>query len=480
MNKICLTIFFFAASVIKIFSQTFPVTEIINNGERDKRINIVFLGDGYTINELNNFNEDVQGVVTELFKAEPYNTYKNYFNVYSIEVPSEESGSTHPGDASDEPTGLQTFSNNTYFGSTYDYGGIHRLLAITKYPTANSVLATNFPDWDIVFIIVNHEYYGGSGGSFATTSTNGSSFEVAIHELGHSFARLADEYDYGPQNGYESPNSTAATEFENIKWNKWILPETPLPTPETQDYANAVGLFEGAVYSETGWYRPKLNCKMNSLFVPFCEVCSEQTVLSIYNYLNTIDEHQPAEPTQNISPQTSKEFSVETVDPLAKNISVQWFWDNKLVAENIKSYTVDAAAETAGSHKLKVIAKDNTELVRNDPNNLLTSEFEWTVNIESTTSTDDDIPEYNYSLKQNFPNPFNPSTNIKYSLAKAGNVTLKVYDIFGREVTTLIDTHKSAGNYEINFNASGLASGVYFYVLNSRGFRDVRKLMLLK
>ena len=85
-----------------------------------------------------------------------------------------------------------------------------------------------------------------------------------------------------------------------------------------------------------------------------------------------------------------------------------------------------------------------------------------------------------FSLEQNYPNPFNPTTKIKYSLPKAGFTTLKVYDITGREVATLLNEYKTAGGYEIQFNATNLASGVYFYRLNTGQFSAVKKLLLLK
>ena len=85
-----------------------------------------------------------------------------------------------------------------------------------------------------------------------------------------------------------------------------------------------------------------------------------------------------------------------------------------------------------------------------------------------------------FSLEQNYPNPFNPTTKIKYSLPKAAFTTLKVYDITGREVATLLNEYKTAGTYEIQFNASNLASGVYFYRLNTGQFSAVKKLLLLK
>lgn len=86
----------------------------------------------------------------------------------------------------------------------------------------------------------------------------------------------------------------------------------------------------------------------------------------------------------------------------------------------------------------------------------------------------------NYQLDQNYPNPFNPSTNIRYTLAKPSKVTLKVYDILGREVQTLVNQEQTAGQYTVTFYAHNLASGVYFYRLQAGSFTEIKKLMLLK
>jgi hypothetical protein len=85
-----------------------------------------------------------------------------------------------------------------------------------------------------------------------------------------------------------------------------------------------------------------------------------------------------------------------------------------------------------------------------------------------------------YTLYQNYPNPFNPSTKIKFALPEAGKVVLKIYDMTGAEVAELVNTDYEAGYYEIELNASNLASGVYLYRLQSNGFSQVKKLMLLK
>lgn len=99
-----------------------------------------------------------------------------------------------------------------------------------------------------------------------------------------------------------------------------------------------------------------------------------------------------------------------------------------------------------------------------------------TVGVQQLSS---EIPA-KYDLSQNYPNPFNPATNIKFALPKSGFVTLKVYDIVGREVATLVNEQLSAGTYEHNFNASAFTSGVYFYKLEAGDFSEIKKMMLVK
>jgi hypothetical protein len=90
-----------------------------------------------------------------------------------------------------------------------------------------------------------------------------------------------------------------------------------------------------------------------------------------------------------------------------------------------------------------------------------------------------EIPNY-YSLSQNYPNPFNPATNIKYTIPKAGNVSLKIYDVLGKEVVTLVNELKQPGVYNVDYNASNLSSGIYFYRLEAGDFTAVKKMMLIK
>jgi len=112
-----------------------------------------------------------------------------------------------------------------------------------------------------------------------------------------------------------------------------------------------------------------------------------------------------------------------------------------------------------------VIKSDESVLLKNNPVEL---------NLSGTAV----ITEY--SLEQNFPNPFNPSTKIKFQIPKDGFVSLKVYDILGNEITNLVNEEKSRGRYEVNFNGSSLANGAYIYKIQSGDFISSKKMILLK
>jgi len=107
----------------------------------------------------------------------------------------------------------------------------------------------------------------------------------------------------------------------------------------------------------------------------------------------------------------------------------------------------------------------------------------WAQTIGLVTSVEqipsETIPQY-FSLSQNYPNPFNPTTTIQFALPKPSSVTLKIYDILGREVLTLVDEDLQPGEYKVEFDASSLASGVYIYRLEAEGFVQAKKLTLLK
>ena len=270
---------------------------LVTNGPTARRINVVVLAEGYTTNQTNLFLTDATNAFNNLLAQPPYQEYKSYFNGFAIFVASVESGSDHPISGG-------TFKN-TYFNSSFDSYGNPNFLTIppNNYDSnanngqgkVDALLAALMPEHDLTVMVVNDYDYGGSGGNTLITSVNVLSPEIIIHESGHAFGSLADEYpDAFP--GFvpvEKPNATAITNRTFVKWTSWILGSTPIPTPQDSSNAAVVGLFQGAEYQTTGWYRPKLDCKMNHLLVNFCEVCSEQLVKSIYSQVRPIQSFLP-------------------------------------------------------------------------------------------------------------------------------------------------------------------------------------------
>ena len=467
-------------------AEVFPVNDLLVTGPTDRRVNIVFLSEGYRDVEMGQFELDIIQVLDGLFSESPYAEYQNFFNVYSVEVPSQQSGTDHPGTAEDCPAEMPTFHNNTYFNSTFDYAGIHRALVAKNSQAVYETLQDNMPEWDVAFIVVNTEYYGGTGGAFATISMDPAASEIALHELGHSFANLADEYDYGGMMPYEGPNVTAETDRELIKWNVWIEESTPIPTPEEIAFSEVVGLFEGAVYQAIGWYRPKLDCKMKILGVPFCEVCKEQTVNSIYDLLDSpLDGYEPVLDSVTVMNDEILPLVAHVVETVPNTVRVIWSVDDDTVAEDSDTLMFDGSLFSPGEHLVRVSITDTTQLVRNAPPGQFSVEIDWIVTVEeSVTGSERPIP-HAAVLRQNYPNPFNPMTTIRYFLPVGGEVLLQIFDVQGREMRRLVDGYMEAGEWSIVWDGSNdrgdrVASGVYFMRLRAGGRSSVKKTILLQ
>ncbi|OGU78796.1 MAG: hypothetical protein A2W11_03155 [Ignavibacteria bacterium RBG_16_35_7] len=114
-----------------------------------------------------------------------------------------------------------------------------------------------------------------------------------------------------------------------------------------------------------------------------------------------------------------------------------------------------------------------------DTANSVFQALRWFDIVLGVNGTGGSVPT-DFALEQNYPNPFNPATTIKFSIPQSSRVTLKIYDILGREVSTLVNEVRNAGNYEVNFNASGFASGMYIYTITAGDYRASKKMMLLK
>ena len=355
--------------------EVFPVSDIMINGSNDSRVNIVFLGDGYKQNQMADYIADVEDVTSALFNTVPYSNYTNYFNVYAVEVPSDDSGTDHPGTAPDcGGYNNDVFYADTYFDSSFDLYNIHRLLYIENSSAAFDVLTDNVPDWDIIFVMVNTTMYGGAGGTFAVFSRHQSSTEIAIHEIGHSFAGLSDEYWAGFNYARENSNMTENDNPDTITWSPWL-------------YDNGIGIYPYE-YPGNEWFRPHQNCKMQFLGPPFCSVCVEQTIKSVYSVLSPVDSYYPSELELDAFLSETLSFNIVPIFPYPSTLNINWFIDNQLIAEDVLDIEIETSNYSLEQHEVKVVIEDLTDLVRNDTSNLLTSEIIWNLSINCLTNPD--------------------------------------------------------------------------------------------
>lgn len=286
------------------------VTKIQDTGDDDNRLVIVVMGDGYTLDNLNNgdFAQNAADMVLTMGVESPWDIMMDATNIYRIDVESNEEG------ADNEIFGVY---KDTYFNSSFWVNDIERLLALTgdgaskAYTLAN--LAVHAGVWDVILVIVNSTKYGGSGGGIATSSVHSAGPEVVLHELGHSFAHLADEYEteypgFPPGDG--EPNVDFDYSGSGLKWLPWVEPGTPLPTPESSPYLNVVGAFEGARYLTEGIYRPVYNCKMRSLGPDFGSICKEAHIRELLELITLTDEQYPDTSVEHILDETGMSFGV--------------------------------------------------------------------------------------------------------------------------------------------------------------------------
>lgn len=356
------------------------ITAIRTNGPTSMRINLVYLSEGYTSAQLPQFLVDTTNMMNNLLAIPPWSAYSNYFNVFAISVASPQSGSDHY-----TPT---TSLVNTYFNSTFDSYGIQRLLTIPPndrdgiyndgYGKVDALLQQLMPEYDVASLIVNDTVYGGSGGHYLLASLTTSSAEIANHEIGHNFANLGDEYSsaYLGYSDREEPNTTTNS-TRGVKWNAWILPATLVPTPDVSSNYTVDGVFEGAHYHTTGWYRPKHDCKMRTLGVAYCEICAQELVLSMYGAIRPIQGFTPVATSFFISAQTNITFNISILKPATNNLTVQWFANGLAVpAASTTNLTLNAAQLAPGTNEVKVVVHDPTGYVRTDPAKTL-----WQTNI---------------------------------------------------------------------------------------------------
>jgi hypothetical protein len=294
------------------------VVPIQRMGDSASKVDLLILGDGYTAREQAKFESDARRLVEVLFATSPFKERRRDFNVWALAPAAFESGISRPssGIYRDSPV-----------GASYDAFGSERYVLTFDNRAFRRV--AQFAPYEFVEIITNSSTYGGGGihNLYSTVAADSAWADyVFVHEFGHQFAGLADEY-YTSSVAYLptteriepwEPNATALLDPANLKWKDLVTPGTPLPTPwgkeafekysrdiqarrakirserqpETvmdalfreelahesqasarEKYANAVGAFEGANYEAHGYYRPQLDCIMFSRTTRFCAVC---------------------------------------------------------------------------------------------------------------------------------------------------------------------------------------------------------------
>jgi hypothetical protein len=331
-------------------AQAAPIT-ILNNGPSSNRVDIVFLGDGYTQANLDAgiYDRHIQGYLDHMFSSptdwdDPFPRYQKFFNAHKIDLVSNESGADIPS---------QHIRVDTALDATYESSGIDRLLTVSR-PQADSIRDSHLAGTDITadmqLVTVNHTQFGGSGGSWAVYAGGSSNArEIALHELGHSFSTLADEYvnlsgDYlGPE-----PNERNVTKNPTgAKWSHWIGFDDP------RGSSLDIGVFPGAAFYPTGIYRPSSDSKMRSLDRPFDAVSREALIHDIYGLVDPLDDW-----LDNSSPVADVDLWVDVIDPDV--IKVKWYVDDVLIDRaSAGSFNPADFGFGAGTYEVRAHAYDN-------------------------------------------------------------------------------------------------------------------------
>jgi hypothetical protein len=250
------------------------VSKIYGTGDPHNSVDLAFLAEGYKADEMGKFRNDVKKMADYLFAEAPFSEYKDSFNIWAVESISQDSGTDIPG---------ENIYVNTVMNSSFYTFNIDRYLTTQDIKSVNDYAAA--APHDYIIVLINSTRYGG-GGVYnyycGTTTDHQLSPKVFIHEFGHGFAGLADEYysstvaydEFYPLNAEPwEPNITTLVNFDS-KWKKMIGKDTPIPTPAEDKYANVTGLFEGGGYSAKGIYRSEMDCRMKSNNTKgYCSVC---------------------------------------------------------------------------------------------------------------------------------------------------------------------------------------------------------------
>ena len=267
------------------FKDKTPYITIQEAADTTNCIHIAYVAEGYKHGEMKTFIEDAKTATEAIFEHEPFKSMRNRFNIVAVESISADSGTSEPS---------KGIWRNTALGSHFDTFYSNRYLTTLNLKDLHNTLA-GIP-YEHIIVLVNTPEYGGGGilNSYNLAMTHHPYYkQVVVHEFGHSFAGLADEYAYEQEQIPMYPhdvepwekNITTLVDFHD-KWESLITSTTPVPTPlnyiqkaESKKHkaqSDAVGVYEGAGYSLKGVYRPMKDCRMRSnLYKEFCPACQK-------------------------------------------------------------------------------------------------------------------------------------------------------------------------------------------------------------
>lgn len=444
------TLLIFLTGALSAKTQVLQVDTIQLQGSVNKYINLVVLGDGYTSAEQSKFRADADTLIKYLLDEAPWKNYKSYFNAFAIHVVSSQSGTKHPNTAPDcgSPSSVPVSNPNTYLGCTFDAFNIHRLVVPQNVTNVANVLSANFPAYDQVLVIANSPHYGGSGGGYATSTVNISSKEITAHEVGHSFARLADEYWAGDSYAAEHPNMTQQSNPGLVKWKNWVG-------------TSGVGVFPyGSSGNPALWYKPHNNCKMQSLGQPFCNVCAETIVETIHSMVNPIVDYLPTASTISPTQQLVTFKLTKLMRPQPNTLSISWKLDGAKVPGNADSVQIDQSALAAGAHAVTVTVVDTTGIARvANHSSVHVSSVTWTLNVVKTgvrVSTSQN--QFSYSV---YPNPATNVLNVSVESIKALDLSIELISVEGKILNQYSGKTEGNGKRQQSFDVSGLSAGTY-------------------
>lgn len=363
-------------------------------GDPGKRFNLIVMGDGYTGDEQRAFQADVDRHLNVMWSIEPFKSYRNYINVYRVDIVSADSGIDCDPDLTSPRR--DTPLNMGFWGGC-NASSVQRLItmsnsAATRY--ANLVTGTSSGNRQIL-ALGNSTTYGGAGGSYATASgSNAMSALISPHELGHSLGGLQDEYDYYqrgvPGGGYTGSEPSSAHHSlltgqqmldQQKKWWRWL--------GETSESGGPIGRYEGGLYASTGVWRPSAHSMMKTLGYYFDQVSREVMVRRITAKTDVVQDSTPTAAPVG----ADRVLWVEPMRPNGHALTTVWNVDGQDVPGDAASLDLRTLNLSPGTHTVKATVADPTGFVR-DPavREALTRTRTWTVDTALTTPPDGVTP----------------------------------------------------------------------------------------